>query len=311
MDWQEITIKTTVEGADIAAGVLYEAGAQGVALEDGLFTPAAEDDYVDESLIMSNDTGEALVKAYFKEDEYLADKLALIRDRLADLSGMELGIDLGALSLQMNQVKETDWAENWKKYYKPFKAGKSIVVKPTWEAYEPKPDDTVIELDPGMAFGTGTHETTRMCIEYIEEYIKTGDTVIDIGCGSGILAIAAAKLSAGQVIAVDRDPVSVKTARENIVINACQDIVKADISDLLQNVQPVKADIVIANIIADIIIRLNAAVGAYLKDKGVYIVSGIIASREQEVIESLLASGFEILGSKEMGEWRAIACRKL
>lgn len=310
MDWLEVTIKTTLPGTEIAAEVLYEAGAQGVAVEDGMFTPSAEDDYVDESLQMVNETGEAYLKAYFKEDEYLPDKLALIRQRLADLAEMDLGLDLGELSLSMNQVKETDWSENWKKYYKPFRAGKNIVIKPTWESYEAQPDDILIELDPGMAFGTGTHETTRMCIGYIEEYLHKGDTALDVGCGSGILAIAAAKLGARRVLAVDRDPVSVKTARENIAVNRCGDIVQAEISDLLQNVPKIPADMVVANIIADIIIRLNADVGGYLKQNGIYIVSGIIASRQQDVAESLLASGFEILGIKEMGEWRAIACKK-
>jgi ribosomal protein L11 methyltransferase len=310
MDWREIIIQTTVDGADIAAQVLYEAGAQGVAVEDGIFTPSAEDDYVDESLQMVNETGEARVIAYFNEDAYLADKLALIRQRLADLKEMDLGVDLGVLTISMNQVKETDWAENWKKYYKPFRAGKNIVVKPTWETYEAQPGDIVIALDPGMAFGTGTHETTRMCIEYIEQYINKGDTVIDVGCGSGILAIAAAKLGASHASAVDRDPVSVKTAKENIAQNACGDVTEAYISDLLQSVPPKKADMIVANIIADIIIRLNANVSEYLSDGGVYIVSGIIASRQEEVEASLAASGFDILGVKEMGEWRATACKK-
>lgn len=309
MNWCEITIKTTVNGTDIVAEILYETDITGVVVEDGIFTPGADDDYIDESVIQETRFDEATVKAYLQEDETLLDRLAFINDRLAALSKMDIGVDLGSLKVSTNTVQETDWSENWKKYYKPFKAGKHIVVKPTWEEYKPELEDIVIELDPGMAFGTGTHETTKMCIEYIEEFIKPGDTAIDVGCGSGILSIVAAKLGAGHVTAVDRDPVSVKTARENIALNVCEGVIEAYASDLLQQVKPQNAALVVANIIADIIIRLNESVHKYLKQGGIYIVSGIIASREEEVKTSLLSSRFEIIGIKEMGEWRAIACK--
>jgi ribosomal protein L11 methyltransferase len=310
MDWCEVTVETTPEGADIAAQALYEADAQGVIVEDGKFEMGPDDDYIDESLIRTTKEDKAFVKAFFKEDEYLADRLHAIKERLCALAEMDLGLNLGSLAVSTGTVKETDWSENWKKYYKPFKAGRHIVVKPTWEAYSPNSGETVIELDPGMAFGTGTHETTRMCVEYIEEYVMEGASVLDVGCGSGILAVAAAKCGAKSVLALDRDPVSVRTAEENIALNGCTDAVKAKASDLLGSAGDFTADVVVANIIADIIIRLTPAVAGHLKADGVYITSGIIASRLDDVTDALAANGYTVLGIKEMGEWRAVAAKR-
>jgi ribosomal protein L11 methyltransferase len=193
MDWIEIIVKTTTQGSDIVAAVLYEAGANGAVIEDPADIqlhqrPEGQWDYIDESLLERMDS-EVLVKGYLSDDEKLHDRLQYIRNRIQYLLAADLGgIDLGSGTLQFHTVKEEDWANNWKKYYKPVHVTDHIVIKPTWENYQLKDGEKLIELDPGMAFGTGTHETTVMCIRMLEKYVKTGMTVFDVGCGMQILS---------------------------------------------------------------------------------------------------------------------------
>ena len=229
-----------------------------------------------------------------------------IKQKVSALTGF--GIDIGEGSVSLGQVNEEDWANEWKKYYKPTKIGEKLVVKPTWEDYEVQDGDLVIELDPGMAFGTGTHETTTMCMRELEKYVTEDSKVFDIGCGSGILAIAAAKLGAKDVIAVDLDEVAVKVAAENVAHNHVQDSVQVLHGNLIDVVSD-KADIVVANIIADIIKILARDVHSCMKEDAVFISSGIIHAKVNEVKESLIENGFEIIEVKTLGEWNAIVAK--
>jgi len=314
MDWIEIVVKTTTQGADIIAAVLYEAGANGAVIEDPadiqLYQrPEGQWDYIDESILERMDS-EVLVKGYLSDDEKLHDRLQYIRDRIQYLLTADLGgIDLGSGNLEFHTVKEEDWANNWKKYYKPVHVTDHIVIKPTWEDYQLKDGEKLIELDPGMAFGTGTHETTVMCIRLLEKYVKPGMRVFDVGCGTGILSIVAGKLGAQSVMAIDIDSTSVKIASENTKLNGLENIIIPVEGNLLDRVSD-KAHLIVANIIADVIIALTPDIGRFLYDDGIFISSGIIQDRSDEVEETLRHHGFRILERQELGEWVAFACKK-
>ncbi|MBQ4354370.1 MAG: 50S ribosomal protein L11 methyltransferase, partial [Clostridia bacterium] len=229
-----------------------------------------------------------------------AESELFVKQRLTDL-----GIEF---TITHDGVCEEDWADSWKQYYKPIKTGKRLVIVPVWETYEPDDGEIIVLMDPGMAFGTGTHETTRLCAGFVENYTKDGCTVLDVGCGSGILAIAAAKLGAGECFACDIDPVAVRVAVENTELNDTPNV-KCAVSDLLK--QTPKADggynVIVANIVADIIIRLAPDVGAYLAENGVFIVSGIIAERADEVLGALDAAGYKVEDERYENGWYAAA----
>jgi ribosomal protein L11 methyltransferase len=204
-------------------------------------------------------------------------------------------------------MKEEDWANNWKQYYKPTKIGDKIVIKPIWEEYEASENDLLVELDPGMAFGTGTHETTRMCAQALERYVKEDSVVFDVGTGSGILAIIAGKLGAKHVVGVDLDPVAVDSAKENLKFNDVNniEILHGNLLDVVKG----KADLVVANIIAEIICILTPDVKKALDKDGIFITSGIIHDRREMVINNLEENGFEILEVNKDGEWNCIVAR--
>ncbi|MGL5715151.1 MAG: 50S ribosomal protein L11 methyltransferase, partial [Paraclostridium sp.] len=232
--------------------------------------------------------------------------IKIIKEKIDGLK--EFGINIGEAIVELSQVDEEDWANEWKNYYKPTKVGQKVVVKPTWEEYELQDGDLIIELDPGMAFGTGTHETTTMCIQQLEKYVKPDTKVFDIGCGSGILAIAAAKLGAKDVLAVDLDEVAVKVSKENIELNKVENEVNALHGNLMEVVTD-KADIVVANIIADIIKILAKDIKNFMKDDAVFISSGIIHAKVEEVKEALVENGLEIIEVQSLGEWNAIVSK--
>ncbi len=222
---------------------------------------------------------------------------------------MNLGIDLGTLEIGTVNVHDEDWAEVWKKFYKPFKAGHSLVVKPTWEAYDPQPGDRIIEIDPGMAFGSGMHETTSMCLELLEDALHGGERVIDVGTGSGILAIGAAMLGAKDVLAIDIDPVAVRVAGENIEHNHLSDRVRAVEGNLLESSDGV-CELCVANIIADVICIFAQPLVDHIVPGGLFICSGIIKEREQDVVKALTAAEYTILETKRKGEWVAMLSRR-
>ena len=218
-----------------------------------------------------------------------------------------MGLDLGEAKVEHEKMHEEDWANTWKQYYKPSKVGEKIVVKPIWEDYEAKDGELVVDLDPGMAFGTGTHETTRMCIQALERYVKEESTVFDVGCGSGILAIAAAKLGAKLAVGVDLDPVAVESSIENVGYNNLKniEILHGNLVEVIDG----KADIVVANILAEIICILTDDVKRVLKGGGVFITSGIIHDRVDMVCEKLEATGFEVIEKNRDGEWNCIVAK--
>lgn len=312
MDWIEVTVRTNTQGADMISEQLMRAGASGAVIEDrrdaqlDLEGPAKWD-LLDPSIIdaMAEDV---LVRGYLPADARAADSLRALRDALSGLTPERIGFDAGPLTLSTGNVRDEDWAENWKKYYKPFRVGERLVVKPVWEAFDAKETDIVLEIDPGMAFGNGTHETTEMCLALLEETLQKGDAVLDVGTGSGILSLAAARLGASSVLAVDLDPVAVRTADENIRRNRLENIVTARVGDLLEGVE-VRADLVVANIIADAIVLLSGAVSRHLKPGGLFISSGIIRDREPDVLAALSAAGFHLLKAERKGEWVALVAR--
>lgn len=307
MKWFEIRIKTTEEAYDAVSEMLMSIGAGGVAIEDpnDIKREVAKPntlDYADQEFLDS--LGEdVFVKAYFKQGENLSELECLIKEKLTFISNF---LDIGEGYEGYTEIYEEDWATSWKKYYKPLHITDKVVIKPSWEDYSKAPEEIVIELDPGMAFGTGTHETTRMCAELIERYVKKGDSAIDIGCGTGILSVIAAKMGAKGITAVDIDELAVKITKENCRINGVDNIVNA-YTGVLQDIDQVKTDIVFANIIANVIIDLADTLRYYIKEGGYFITSGIIKERKQEVIETYLAKGFSQEVILEMGEWVAIA----
>ncbi len=309
MKWIEVSIKTTTGAVEAVANVLYDAGVSGVVIEDPHdITITGDDekawDYVDESLI---DLEQGVtVKGYIPQSVDLVEKVDLIKTSINNLP--EYGLDIGTGEVSTLEVNEEDWSTSWKKYYKPTKIGENIVIKPTWEEYQAKEKEMVIEMDPGMAFGTGTHETTAMCVEKLEKYISDESNVFDIGCGSGILSIVAAKLGARSVIGVDYDKVAVGVSKENILNNKVDDVVEIREGNLM-NVVTEKANIVIANIIADVIIILSKDIKSFLSDKGVFIASGIILDKVDEVKQKLTENGLEILEVETKGEWAAIVSK--
>ena len=317
MDYVRVAIATTGQGVDMVAGALSAIGIDQIeiiedeaAIQGYLDELAAQWDYVDPSELLRG--SEPCIRVYIPIEtvqERHAMTVEEIRARMAWLKEQDMPVDLGTLRVMTDIVREQDWANNWKQYYKPTRIGKNIVVKPSWEEYQAKEGDKIIELDPGMAFGTGTHETTALCLEAIERHVAPGCEVLDIGCGSGILSIAAALCGAGKVTAIDIDPVAVRVAQENVALNGVADVVVCREADLLAGQQE-SAGVVLANIVADVILRLMPAAYAHTNAGGVFIASGIIDEREDELLISAQKNGFEHIETLERGLWRAIAWRK-
>lgn len=310
-NWIEVTIKTTTEAVEPITNILYEQGAGGAVIEDPkdfLFQKKNELDwdYVEEEVFKKNEEDDVLIKTYVSEEKNVMEFVEIIKQKVLGLK--DFGIDIGEGSVSLDQVNEADWANAWKAYYKPTKVGQRVVVKPTWEDYAMQDGDLIIELDPGMAFGTGTHETTSMCIRELEKYVNKDSKVFDIGCGSGILAIAAAKLGAKEVVAVDLDEVVVKVAKENVLENKVEksvSVMHGNLTDVIKD----KADVIVANIIADIIKILAKDVQNFMKEDAIFISSGIILDKVEEVKESLIENGFEIVEVQKLGEWSAIVSK--
>ena len=311
MKWTEIKVSTNSENEDIVSSILYDVGAMGLTIEDPNdiveLTKRVDDwDFIDESLFQSEFEG-IVIKAYYSELEDLKSIVEDVKNRLEIKPGLEGEKHLGKVII--STVDEKDWAESWKKYYKPTRIGKNIVIKPSWEEFEESPGDIIIELDPGMAFGTGTHETTMMCAEALESYVKPSSNVFDIGCGSGVLSIVAAKLGAKKVIGVDLDEVCVKVSNENIMINNVENLIEVRKGNLLDVVNE-KADIIVANIIAEIIVIVTGEIRDFLEDDGIFISSGIIIEKIPMVENALNENGFKILEIRKLNSWACIiACK--
>lgn len=309
MKWMEITVITSHEAKEAATEVLYRAGAAGVVVEDSISPLLADDleDYLpyDQALLPLS---EVRLTAYLPHDENVISTVESIRAEVAAL--FEFGLDAGKAEVAALEVEDEEWATSWKQYYKPIPVGDRLLVKPSWETAEPSfRDRLVIELDPGMAFGTGTHETTTMCMEILAEADLSGKRVVDVGSGSGILAIAAARLGALAVEALDYDPMAVKVARENVERNGVVGVVNVQQSDLLGAVEG-QYDVIVANIIARIIIAALPSVAEHLKPGGLFIASGIIREKADRVAHELADRGFLVMERREAGEWVAFVAGK-
>ena len=307
MNWIEITISTNTMGADIVSEALLRQGAVGTQIIDraDVPDPAKPNGYwelIDPQMI-EDMPEDVQVKAWFENVEALRG----LENILKALPGMA-GFDLGTLAVSRQGVQEQDWSECWKQYYKPFRAGKRLVIKPSWEGWNAQPGDLIIELDPGMAFGTGTHETTAMCVEMIEKHYR-GGSVLDVGTGSGILAIAAARLGAKDVLGVDIDPMAVRVARENVEKNGLSGVIDIREGDLVAGLDDVTCDFAVANILADVIALLAAPLRRRLKPGAIFVCSGILKEREDDVRRVLADNGYALFDRLQKGDWVALASR--
>ncbi|MBB5354536.1 ribosomal protein L11 methyltransferase [Anoxybacillus mongoliensis] len=311
MKWSEISIHTTHEAVEAISNILHEAGAGGVVIEDPFeLTKERETTYGEIYQLNPDDYPEegVIIKAYLPVNSFLGETVEEIKQAINNL--MLYNIDIGRNKITISEVNEEEWATAWKKYYNPVKISERFTIVPTWETYEPvSSDELIIELDPGMAFGTGTHPTTVMCIQALEKTVKEGDTVVDVGTGSGILSIAAAMLGAKRVHALDLDPVAVESAKLNVKLNKVHDVVTVSQNNLLDRMDE-QADVIVANILAEIILRFVDDAYRLLRSGGVFITSGIIQTKKQEVKEGLLRAGFAIEETLTMEDWVAFIAKK-
>lgn len=305
--WTEISFLTTNEAVEAVSNVFHEAGASGVVIEDSTEIGKERKDQFGEIYALNPKdypTNGVVVKAYLPASSFLAETVEEIKLALANLKNFD--INIGDHGLETTLVDEEDWATAWKQYYHPVKISERFTIVPTWENYIPvSTDELIIELDPGMAFGTGTHPTTVMCLQALEKVVKKGDTVVDVGTGSGVLSIGAALLGAGKVHALDLDEVAVKSAQENVVLNKVDHVVDVFHGNLLDSVHDT-SDIVVGNLLAEIIISFTDDAFSIVKPGGKYITSGIIGFKKDEVKLALEKSGFVIEEVLMMEDWVAI-----
>ncbi|TXK84091.1 50S ribosomal protein L11 methyltransferase [Paenibacillus sp. N3.4] len=323
MLWQEITVHTTEEAIEMITNFVHELGAGGVSIEES----GTLNKERDTSLGQLYDTpfndipeGRAIIKGYFYHETDMAPILADLKASVEQLKDFD--IDTGNPTFECREVDDEDWANAWKQYFKPIRVSERLTIKPTWEDYTPSPEEIILELDPGMAFGTGTHATTSLCLQTLEKMLQPGDDVIDVGTGSGILAIAAAKLGARHVLAVDLDPVAVTSALDNTRQNELEDKITVKLSDLLGVLKAseteastqlgvtIPVQLVVANILAEVIVLFVDDVYEVLQQGGYYITSGIITSKEDDVEKALIAAKFTIVEKNYDSNWVAIVARK-
>jgi len=305
MDWTDLSVTLPVEYVEEASAIAQLVAGAGIAIEDysdleERTMEIAHIDLIDEELL-AKDRTKAIIHMYIAPEQSPAEAIAFVGRRLE-----ECGIPF---NVSTNAVCEENWATAWKAYYHPIELSEKLAICPSWEKYEPREGQKVICLDPGMAFGTGTHETTRLCLSLLEQELKEGMSMLDVGTGSGILAICAKLLGSGRTVGVDIDEVAVRVAKENSELNHCVDI-EYLCGDLAQDVEG-KFDVICANIVADAILRLSKDLPKLMKDDGVCVVSGIIDTRSREVIDGLCEAGLSPVTIREENGWTAIACKKL
>lgn len=309
MQWIEVTIHTNTQGADAMADVFFSMGITGVSIEDAadiaLYQRESDEwDYIDESIFA--DRGEDVqVKAYIQDEPGAEKQIAQIRARAAEAASVP-GFDAGSGRVETKTLQEEDWSENWKQYYKPFTVGEKLAVTPYWEPYEAEDGRVVVTLEPGAAFGTGQHETTFLCLDLCQKYGKENGRVLDVGCGTGILGIAAVQLGARECLAVDRDEVAVSACRHNVALNGCEEKVTPVHGNLADQAEG-QYDLIFANIVADAVIALLPEAKAHLAKNGTIIASGIILEREADVLAAADKAGLAVLDRKNKGEWVALA----
>lgn len=311
MKWSEICVHTSNEAVEPISNILHEAGASGVVIEDPKDLVKERDTFFGEVYELNpNDYPEVgvYVKAYLAVNSFLGEAIEEIKQSVDNL--LVYDIDLGQNKITVSEVNEEDWATAWKKYYKPVKISEKITIIPTWEEYTPVfSDEIIIELDPGMAFGTGTHPTTVLSVQALERFVSKNDRVIDVGAGSGVLSIASVLLGANQVYSYDLDDVAVKSTLINAKLNNVEDRIHPKQNNLLENVD-FKADIIVANILAEIIVRFVHDAYRILNPGGIFITAGIIQAKKKQVKDELVSAGFDCIEVNQMEDWVSIIAKK-
>ena len=317
MKWNKYRLKTTTQATDFVCGILIELGINGMEVEDNiqLTEEEKEKQFIDYLADLPEDDGTAYISFYTEENDSAEELLEQLREKLKEAGSF---IDVGEGSIEKSMTEDVDWVNNWKKYFKSFTVG-DFFIKPTWEEVdEAHKDMQMIEIDPGTAFGTGKHDTTQLCINQLIEYVKTGDKVLDLGCGSGILSIVAKKLGAGDVIMTDIDGAAIVASKENFEVNG---IPTNDVLMIEGNVLEDEAmqsdfekgqyDVVVANILADVIIPIAGIVDRFLKPGGIFISSGIIYMKEEAVKEAIGKNpNLKLTKVEKQGDWRAMVAVK-
>jgi len=320
MKFIEVKVFTSNQGLEILAGAMMELGLTDFVIDDPteiadlLKKKNAYDwDYIDES-VLKMEGNEPSISIYLENNDDGINILENIKLQVKELEVKAAegffgsGISLGRLRVEDSIVDDEAWKDNWKEFFKPTKVTEKIIIKPTWYEYESKEGELVIEIDPGMAFGTGTHPTTSMCMKLLERYEGSTKTVLDVGCGSGILSIAAALLGAEQVLGVEIDTIAVNIAKENVKANNLCDKIKIKEGDLTKHIEE-KFDVVVANLMADLVLLVSEDVHKNIAPKGVFIASGILIERQEEVLTGMRRAGFEIIDVIEEREWCAVLAR--
>ncbi|WP_330998072.1 50S ribosomal protein L11 methyltransferase [Cerasibacillus terrae] len=311
--WTEVCIHTTNEAIEPISNIFNEFGASGVVIENPLDLQIEKKSQFGEiyALDASNYPEDGVyIKAYFSIVEGRNGKTALdqMKQRIDELPSFN--IDIGPSKIYLQEVAEEDWATSWKQFYKVEKVSETITIVPSWEDYQPKlKGEKVIKLDPGMAFGTGTHPTTKLSIQTLENYLNPEDVVLDVGSGSGVLSIASILLGAKEVHAYDLDIVAVKSSLSNVKLNQLENKIHVQQNDLLRGINR-KVDVIVSNILAEIIIQFVADAWNNLKDDGLFITSGIIQEKKQLVLDKLQEQGFRIESIREMDDWVSIVAKK-
>ena len=316
MKWNKFTLKTRSEVEDIVISTLADVGIEGVEIQDK--QPLTESDkqqmFVDIMPDIPDDDGIAYLNFYLDVDE---DKEKVLADVRAALAEMQEFLDLGECTITESETEDKDWINNWKQYFKQFYVD-DILIIPSWEEVKPEDSDKmVIRIDPGTAFGTGMHETTQLCIRQIRKYTTPETTILDVGCGSGILGMLALKFGAKYSVGTDLDPCAIEATYENMEVNGISkemyEVMIGNIiddKDVQDKVGYGKYDIVVANILADVLVALTPVIVDQLKDDGIYITSGIIDDKEETVVEAVKAAGLEVLEVTYQGEWVSVTARK-
>ena len=319
MKWTKITVETTTEATDMLSFLLGEYGVEGIEVEDNI--PLSEADkqamYIDILPELPPDDGTARISCYVDDTMDVQELCRYITGQLKEMSSY---MDVGSCRLSIGETEDKDWINKWKEFFHPFRLEENILIQPTWiEETDAGEEDIVVYIDPGTSFGTGSHETTKLCISNLKKYIRSDGTteVLDAGCGSGILSIIAMKLGARRVFGIDIDELAVKASKDNLKLNRIPElsytVVKGDVigdREFAGNIAEIgQYDIVVANILADVIIPLSAVIRPFMKENGVFITSGIINTKEEAVKSALLENGFEIEDVQHMGEWVSIVAR--
>ena len=317
MKWNKYTLTTTTEAEDLISSMMMDAGIEGIEIEDKI--PLSEKDksqmFVDILPEGPADDGVAKISFYLEPDQDNVEMLAAVQRGLDEIRSW--GVDVGAATIEASQTEDKDWINNWKQYFHQFYVD-DILIIPSWEEVKPEDNDKmVIHIDPGTAFGTGMHETTQLCIRQIRKYTTPETTILDVGCGSGILGMLALKFGAKYSVGTDLDPCAIEATYENMEVNGISKEMYEvmignviDDKDVQDKVGYGKYDIVVANILADVLVALTPVIVDQLKDGGIYITSGIIDDKEETVVEAVKAAGLEVLEVTYQGEWVSVTARK-